>query len=162
MINNNETLEELRKLQTELENISKRIEELIRNCNMRPQSKLIETDAKTDAPDMEKVVTDYLLQLGMSTSVLGFKYARAAIVNILCSEQEKRLYVTKRIYPEIAEQFNVTASRVERAIRHVIHRTFEKNRENVLVQEIAMNTHGCYPTNSEFLAFIAEKIRLEN
>ena len=161
-MDNEKTLEELRKLQKELESISKRINKLAEDCTVQQRKQLIDSNTKKDTPDMEKVVTDYLLQSGMSTSVLGFKYARTAIIVILSGEQEKRLCMTKRVYPEVAKRFNATSSRVESVIRHAIQRTYEKNEENVLLQEIMMHTHGCNPTNSEFLAFIAEKIRLES
>lgn len=157
MMNDNETLKKLEELQKEVENLSKKIGVFARDYASR----------KDDVEDTgeyneEKVVTNYLIKLGMSTSILGFKYSRQAVILVLNGEQEKRLYITKKLYPDIAKKFNTTSSRVERAIRHAVRTVYEKNRDSELMEEMMLTTRKCCPTNSEFLAFIAEKIRLEN
>lgn len=157
MMNDNETLKKLEKLQKEVETLNKKIGTFASEYASR------KGDAEeTGEYNEEKVVTDYLIQLGMSTSILGFKYSRQAIILILNGEQEKRLYITKKLYPDIAKKFNTTSSRVERAIRHAVRTVYDKNRDNELMEEMTLTTRKCCPTNSEFLAFIAEKIRLEN
>ena len=158
MMKDNEVLKKLEELEKELKNLGGKIVALKGEYTSRKGD--VEEPVEYNE---EKVVTDYLMQLRMPTNLLGFKYSRAAIIILLNGEQEKRMYITKKLYPDVANQFGTTSSRVERAIRHMIRTSYEKNRNNnVLLQEIAMNTRGCYPTNSEFLAFIAEKIRLES
>lgn len=157
MMNDNEVLKKLEELEKELKNLGAKIvalkgEYTSRKCDVEEPVEYNE----------EKVVTDYLMQLRMPTNLLGFKYSRAAIIILLNGEQEKRMYITKKLYPEVANQFGTTSSRVERAIRHAIHIVYEKNEEKDLMKEMTLNTEKCCPTNSEFLAFIAEKIRLGN
>lgn len=107
-------------------------------------------------------ITQLMIELGMSANLLGFNYIREAIrlsvidIGILNA-------ITKRLYPDIAKQFKTTPSRVERAIRHSIEVAWSKGNlktvNSIFGYTIAANKGK--PTNSEFIAMISDKIRLE-
>jgi len=103
-------------------------------------------------------VTDTIRSLGVPAHIKGYHYLRAAI---LYSIQTPLLLtgITKELYPMIARQFSTTASRVERAIRHAIEITWERAGTDRLESFFGF-TYSGRPTNSEFIAFIADKIRL--
>ena len=159
---NDKELNELLELKKEVEKLSTRIDDFLKTHSSRNLSE----DEKCERPafygDKEKVVTEYLFKLGIPGSLSGFRYIRTAVIIILNGKKERRLYVTKNLYPEVAEYFNSTDDRVERAIRNAIHVAYKNNEKNEVLEEIVRNTKKTCPTNSEFLAFVAEKIRLES
>lgn len=110
----------------------------------------------------EIIVTDILHQIGVPAHIKGYHYLRCAI--ILTLKDIKIINsVTKQLYPAVAEQFDTTASRVERAIRHAIEVAWDRGDVEVLNAYFGytvQNSRG-KPTNSEFIAMIADQIRLK-
>jgi two-component system response regulator (stage 0 sporulation protein A) len=107
-------------------------------------------------------VTDLLREIGIPAHIKGYNYAREAI--LLSIEDEEIINaVTKSLYPQIAKKFNTTSSRVERAIRHAIEVAWERSDAKVHEKYFG-STFSSFkgkPTNSEFIAQIADKLRLE-
>lgn len=115
------------------------------------------------SPTQEQKVTHILQLLGIPAHIHGYRYVREAIM--MAVEDFKVVNaITKILYPEIAKKHGTTPSRVERAIRHAIG-VFWERRNNEGVASIigcCMDVGNGRPTNSEFIATVADKIRLEN
>lgn len=107
-------------------------------------------------------ITKILHELGIPSHIKGYQYIREGI-GIIYEHPETIGGITKELYPELAEKFDTTVSRVERAIRHAIEVSW--NRGNwELMEEIfghSVDIDKAKPTNSEFIVTIADKLRLE-
>ena len=103
-----------------------------------------------------------LHELGIPSHIKGYQYIREA-VNIIFENPSVIGGITKELYPELAQKFNTTTSRVERAIRHAIEVSW--NRGNLdFMEEIfgySVDIDKAKPTNSEFMVTIADKLRLD-
>ncbi|MDD3252628.1 MAG: sporulation transcription factor Spo0A [Lachnospiraceae bacterium] len=112
--------------------------------------------------NLEDDVTKLLHEIGIPAHIKGYQYLRDAIA-ISVSEEEMLVSVTKVLYPTIAKRHNTTPSRVERAIRHAIEVAWSRGRLETIhdLFGYTVNTGKGKPTNSEFIALIADKIRLE-
>ena len=98
----------------------------------------------------------------MPAHIKGYHYVRESIA--LAVENPEILHsVTKQLYPEVAKQFHTTASRVERAIRHAIEVAWDRGDVDTLNSYFGYTIHNGRgkPTNSEFVAMIADKIQLK-
>ncbi len=110
---------------------------------------------------LEVVVTEMIHQLGVPAHIKGYHYLRSAILH--CTEDAEMLEcVTKLLYPTVAEEFQTTPSRVERAIRHAIEIAWDRGDVETLNSYFGftVNTGKGKPTNSEFIALIADRIKL--
>ncbi len=112
--------------------------------------------------DTEIIVTNVLHDIGIPAHIKGYQYMRYAIL-LAVSDMDILNAVTKQLYPEIAEKYNTTAQRVERAIRHAILVAWERGKTEQMMEyfSYSLKQGGGRPTNSEFIAMIADKIRLE-
>ena len=112
--------------------------------------------------NLEVVVTEIIHQLGVPAHIKGYHYLRAAILASI-DNQELLESVTKMLYPEVARQFDTTASRVERAIRHAIEIAWDRGNLDTLNSFFGYTVNTCKgkPTNSEFIALITDKLRLQ-
>ena len=113
--------------------------------------------------DLESEITNILHEMGVPAHIKGYLYLRESI-NMVYNDIELLGSITKVLYPDVAKKYKTTASRVERAIRHAIEVAW--NRGNI---EAISNIFGytvsvskSKPTNSEFIAMIADKLRLEH
>ncbi len=115
------------------------------------------------AADLEKQVTSIILEVGIPAHVKGYQYVRRAILMAI-SDPDVINGVTKIIYPTIAKEFKTTSSRVERAIRHAIEVAWDRGNVETLTSLFGYSVSGTRdkPTNSEFIAMIADRLRLEN
>lgn len=111
--------------------------------------------------DLEKDVTDMIHELGVPAHIKGYQYLREAIM-MAVEDIEMLGSITKILYPTIAKRFQTTPSRVERAIRHAIEVAWSRGKMETLdaLFGYTINTGKGKPTNSEFIALIADKIRL--
>lgn len=111
--------------------------------------------------NLEVEVTRMIHQMGVPAHVKGYQYLRDAIV---CVVQDVSLLgaVTKELYPMIAEKYNTTASRVERAIRHAIELAWDRGNIEFMNRFFGytINLDRGKPTNSEFIAMVADKLRM--
>ncbi|MBR2913683.1 MAG: sporulation transcription factor Spo0A [Oscillospiraceae bacterium] len=118
-------------------------------------------DAKSDSQNLEVIVTEVIHQLGVPAHIKGYHYLRAAILASI-DNSELLESVTKQLYPTVATKFNTTSSRVERAIRHAIEIAWDRGDIDILNSYFGYTVNTCKgkPTNSEFIALITDKLRL--
>ena len=112
--------------------------------------------------DLEKDVTDMIHEIGVPAHIKGYQYLREAIM-MSVEDSEMLSSITKVLYPSIAKKYQTTSSRVERAIRHAIEVAWSRGRMETLdaLFGYTINTGKGKPTNSEFIALIADEIRLQ-
>lgn len=111
--------------------------------------------------NLEITITEIMHQIGVPAHIKGYQYVREAI-RLAITEPEMMNSVTKILYPTVAKTFSTTSSRVERAIRHAIEVAWDRGDIEVLNSYFGytvQNERG-KPTNSEFIAMIADKLRL--
>ncbi|MFD1018690.1 sporulation transcription factor Spo0A [Thalassobacillus hwangdonensis] len=129
-----------------------------------PISKAIGTGSRSGRkPDLNTSITQIIHEIGVPAHIKGYMYLREAI-SMVYNDIELLGSITKVLYPDIAKKYQTTASRVERAIRHAIEVAW--NRGNVdsissLFGYTISNTKA-KPTNSEFIAMVADRLRLEH
>lgn len=131
-----------------------------------PSRQQTETEEKRETSgisghDLERDVTDMIHEIGVPAHIKGYQYLREAIM-MSVEDAEMLGSITKVLYPTIAKKYQTTASRVERAIRHAIEVAWSRGRMETLdaMFGYTINTGKGKPTNSEFIALIADKIRL--
>lgn len=111
--------------------------------------------------DLEQDVTDMIHEIGVPAHIKGYQYLREAI---MMSVEDPGMIssITKILYPTIAKKFQTTPSRVERAIRHAIEVAWSRGRMETLdaLFGYTIDIGKGKPTNSEFVALIADRIRL--
>ena len=112
--------------------------------------------------DLEKDVTDIIHEIGVPAHIKGYQYLREAIM-LSVEDNEMLSAVTKILYPAIAKKYHTTSSRVERAIRHAIEVAWNRGNMDILDSMFGytINVGKGKPTNSEFIALIADRIRLQ-
>ncbi len=113
-------------------------------------------------PDIETQVTKIIHQIGVPAHIKGYQYLRTAIL-MTVKDSEIINSVTKILYPSVAKQYQTTTSRVERAIRHAIEVAWDRGDVDTLNSYFGytiQNNRG-KPTNSEFIAMIADNLRLK-
>jgi len=113
--------------------------------------------------ELESEITELLHEIGIPAHIKGYMYLRTAILETYLNVDFLG-QITKVLYPEIAKKYATTASRVERAIRHAIEVAW--NRGNIdAIDDIfgyTISASKAKPTNSEFIAMISDKLRLEH
>jgi len=111
---------------------------------------------------IEAEITNIIHEIGVPAHIKGYLYLRAAI-GMVVENIEYLSAVTKELYPNIAEKFNTTPSRVERAIRHAIEVAWSRGKIDTINRLFGYTVHNGKgkPTNSEFIAMVADKLRIE-
>ncbi|WP_297422163.1 sporulation transcription factor Spo0A [Clostridium sp.] len=157
----------------DMEVFTKRIREMfsvspVQESNIRTSyqssSILSSSENKTKAPiDLETEITNIIHEVGVPAHIKGYMYLREAITMVV-NDMELLSAVTKELYPSIAKKYNTTASRVERAIRHAIEVAWGRGQIEAINRLFGYTVHNDKgkPTNSEFIAIIADKLRLKN
>lgn len=121
------------------------------------------TSEPTKELDIEVRITNILHNVGVPAHIKGYMYLRDAITMVV-EDMDLLSGITKELYPAIAKKYDTTSSRAERAIRHAIEVAWSRGDRTILGQlfgcasQISMRK----PTNGEFIAIIADKLRLEN
>lgn len=112
--------------------------------------------------NLESDVTNVIHEIGVPAHIKGYHYLRDAIM-MSVNDAEMLNSITKQLYPTIAKRHKTTPSRVERAIRHAIEVAWSRGKMDTIDALFGYTIHGGKgkPTNSEFVALIADKIRLE-
>ncbi len=122
----------------------------------------IAPDKKKNQENLEALVTNVIHEVGVPAHIKGYQYLREAIMMVI-KDTEVINQITKQLYPNIAGKYQTTPSRVERAIRHAIEvawgRGEQETVENIFGYTVSADKGK--PTNSEFIAMIADKLRLE-
>lgn len=120
------------------------------------------TASKNISCDLETIVTDFIHELGVPAHIKGYQYIRSAIMMVV-DNMDLLNFITKQLYPDIAKAYNTTASRVERAIRHSIEVAWSRGKPETMnnIFGYTIHTGKGKPTNSEFIAMVADRIRLQ-
>lgn len=112
--------------------------------------------------NLETQVTQVIHEIGVPAHIKGYQYLRDAIIMVI-NDMDILNSITKQLYPSIAKQYNTTPSRVERAIRHAIEVAWSRGKMDTIdmLFGYTVNNGKGKPTNSEFIALIADRLRLE-
>lgn len=150
---------------------TKRIRQMFNNTISNSDSKktisIVDTsEIKINRPesnDLEGEITNIIHEIGVPAHIKGYMYLREAITMVV-NDIELLSAVTKELYPSIAKKYNTTASRVERAIRHAIEVAWSRGQVDTINKLFGYTIHNDKgkPTNSEFIAMVADKLRLKN
>lgn len=119
-------------------------------------------DEISDIYNLEHMVTDIIVEIGVPAHVKGYCYLRTAIM--LTAQRPDLIYaMTKELYPAVGDIYDTTSQRVERAIRHAIELAWDNGDMDILSNYFSYRIRKTTdkPTNSEFIATISDKIRLE-
>lgn len=140
------------------------LEDFYRHFTSTVENEPIKTNQKyqVSSGDIEVEVTEFLGQIGMPRNIKGFNFIRQAIIATI---QNPRIIdgITKELYPLIAKNNGTTPSRAERAIRHAIEVTWDRGNHDVInsLFGYTVSTKKYKATNSEFIALIADHLRLQ-
>ncbi len=139
-----------------------RLEYLLRKKNAKGLSSQQKSDDEARPQSMERVISEIMREIGVPAHIKGYQYLREAIL-LTVKDPDLMHAVTKILYPTIAKTNKTTSSRVERAIRHAIEVAWDRGDVDVLASYFGytiQNSRG-KPTNSEFIAMISDKLRLD-
>lgn len=112
--------------------------------------------------ELEKDITNLIREIGIPAHIKGYQYIREGII-MSVKDPEMLNYITKFLYPTIASKYKTTTSSVERAIRHAIEVAWNRGKLDSMEELFGYNVNSGKgkPTNSEFIALLADKFRLE-
>ena len=120
--------------------------------------------AKTDEmPSMDKQISKIFVAIGIPPHIKGYQYLRTAIK--MCTKDTSIISaITKRLYPDVAKEYNTTSSKVERAIRHAIEVCWNRGKIDTINNLFGSQvfTKNDRPTNGEFIALLADKLLLDD
>lgn len=127
-----------------------------------PKMSTVENKSNYMERNLESDVTNIIHEIGVPAHIKGYQYLRDAIM-MSVNDAEMLHSITKLLYPSIAKRHKTTPSRVERAIRHAIEVAWSRGKMDTIDELFGytVNNGKGKPTNSEFVALIADKIRLE-
>ncbi|HHU76722.1 MAG TPA: sporulation transcription factor Spo0A [Firmicutes bacterium] len=152
----------------DLELLAERIRQLGRENTHQPKEMSATSQKNANAKNggdnnYIEEITNIIHEIGIPAHIKGYLYLRDAI-SMVAQEIELLGSITKILYPRIAQKFETTPSRVERAIRHAIEVAWSRNNIDTIKKFFGytINTEKGKPTNSEFIALIADRIRLKN
>ena len=128
-----------------------------------PEKENTSTYALLTEPDLDTEITELLHEIGVPAHIKGYMFIREAI-KMVYANIEILGNITKILYPEIARLYNTTSSRVERAIRHAIEVSWMRGNVDYISEifSYTISYNKAKPTNSEFIAMIADKLRLDH
>lgn len=129
---------------------------------IKPKYIQIAPENKKDENGVEALVTNVIHEVGVPAHIKGYQYLREAIIMVV-NNIDVINQITKQLYPEIAAKYGTTPSRVERAIRHAIEVAWARGQTDTVENIFGYTVSAAKgkPTNSEFIAMIADKLRLE-
>ena len=128
----------------------------------KPQYIDISNMSANKEDNLEALVTNVIHEVGVPAHIKGYQYLREAIIMVV-NDIDVINQITKCLYPQIARKFHTTPSRVERAIRHAIEVAWGRGQQDVVENIFGYTASASKgkPTNSEFIAMISDKLRLE-
>ena len=131
------------------------------NREIKAQYIELEPNARKDEKNLEALVTNVIHEVGVPAHIKGYQYLREAIMMVI-NDTDIINQITKQLYPEIANKYNTTPSRVERAIRHAIEVAWGRGEQGTVesIFGYTVSAQKGKPTNSEFIAMLADKISL--
>lgn len=116
-----------------------------------------------DRRDLEKTISDFMLELGIPAHLRGYQFLRSA-VEMCVEDMELVGSVTKLLYPDLAKLYQTTDTKIERAIRNAIEVSWERGNCELFEELFGYCNTPEYtrPTNSEYIAVVSDYIRLKN
>ena len=137
----------------------KSVRKMFRGCDRKEESRTV---GNTQESSLENRVTNMLHEIGIPAHIKGYHYLRDAII-MAVNDMDVLNAITKILYPTVAKKYQTTSSRVERAIRHAIEVAWSRGKLDTLDELFGytVSTGKGKPTNSEFIALIADTIQLE-
>ncbi len=145
----------------DLQVLSNRIRQLFEGSSVREKNIVYQGQMNRVSRSMDVEVTRIIHQMGVPAHIKGYQYLRDAILFVI---EDVNLLgaVTKELYPMIAQKYSTTASRVERAIRHAIELAWDRGNVEMMTKFFGytINIERGKPTNSEFIAMVADKLRM--
>nr|WP_285840836.1 sporulation transcription factor Spo0A [Cytobacillus kochii] len=128
-----------------------------------PSTTNYRTQAEAKPKNLDASITSIIHEIGVPAHIKGYLYLREAI-SMVYNDIELLGSITKVLYPDIAKKYNTTASRVERAIRHAIEVAWSRGNIDSISSLFGytVSMTKAKPTNSEFIAMVADKLRLEH
>ncbi|AXF54800.1 sporulation transcription factor Spo0A [Salicibibacter kimchii] len=120
-------------------------------------------NVKQPSINLDQRITGIIHEIGVPAHIKGYMYMREAITMVY-NNIELLGSITKELYPDIAKKYNTTASRVERAIRHAIEVAWSRGNIDSISHYFGytVSMSKAKPTNSEFIAMVADKLRIEH
>jgi len=145
----------------DLKNLNKFQNNFISRDLSKPTYINMET-VKTKEDNLEALVTNIIHEVGVPAHIKGYQYLRDGIIMVV-EDIDVLNQITKQLYPDLAKKHKTTPSRVERAIRHAIEVAWNRGQIDMIesIFGYTINANKGKPTNSEFIAMIADKLRLE-
>ena len=143
-------------------NLAGKIDPAAKSLSERNSRNLMMSGTQNSSENMEVAITNLIHEIGVPAHIKGYQYIRRAI--LLCIEDMDLISaVTKELYPAIAKEFATTSSRVERAIRHAIEVAWNRGNLDTInsLFGYTVSMGKGKPTNSEFIALLSDRIRLE-
>ncbi len=150
----------------DMENLTSHIRQVSGKTNAfvkRPLPSFRSASLDGKPKNLDASITSIIHEIGVPAHIKGYMYLREAI-SMVYNDIELLGSITKVLYPDIAKKYNTTASRVERAIRHAIEVAWSRgNIESISsLFGYTVSMSKAKPTNSEFIAMVADKLRLEH
>jgi two-component system response regulator (stage 0 sporulation protein A) len=149
----------------DIECVKNRIEDLDQDYNLSSYESMLSESKKQSKHDVNinLEITDLLDKFGVPANIRGYLYLRNAIY-LSITDLELVNSITKRLYPQIADNFSTVASRVERAIRHAIKVAWERGNRDMISEYFGYSISETIgrPTNAQFIAKVADDFRLRN
>jgi two-component system response regulator (stage 0 sporulation protein A) len=151
---------DLEVLEKRIKSVVEKTKNIVKNLNESKVKYIVNN--KDSVNNVEIEVTNIMHDIGIPAHVKGHQYLRDAIISVI-KDNDALIGVTKLLYPDIAKKYNTTATRVERSIRHAIEMAWDRGRIDTLQNLFGytVNLRKGKPTNSEFIAMVADKLRLE-
>lgn len=149
----------------DMENLALHIRQVSGKTNpvIRKSSSAYRPQVESKPKNLDASITSIIHEIGVPAHIKGYMYLREAI-SMVYNDIELLGSITKVLYPDIAKKFNTTASRVERAIRHAIEVAWSRGNIDSISSLFGytVSMSKAKPTNSEFIAMVADKLRLEH
>lgn len=116
-----------------------------------------------DRRELEKTISDFMLELGIPAHLRGYQFLRSA-VQMCVEDMELVGSVTKLLYPDLAKLYQTTDTKIERAIRNAIEVSWDRGNSELFEELFGYSNDQNYtrPTNGEYIAVVADYIRLKN
>ena len=146
----------------DLDNLADQVRQL-QGRNVQPQQTKGINKRGRQKKDLEANITNIIHEIGVPAHIKGYMYLREAITMVY-NDIELLGSITKVLYPDVGKKFNTTASRVERAIRHAIEVAWSRGNIDSISELFGytISVSKAKPTNSEFIAMVADRLRLEH
>jgi two-component system, response regulator, stage 0 sporulation protein A len=143
--------------------LTHRIRQMRGHSITSPRFRVSTNSFQTKGNNLDVNITHVIHEIGVPAHIKGYLYLREAITMVY-NEVDLLGAITKILYPRIAEKYNTTPSRVERAIRHAIEVAWNRGNMDSIrsLFGYTINVAKAKPTNSEFIAMVADKLRLEH